>query len=240
MGYRSRAPSDGAGRGGDAWHDRSFAGGTGRADRPAPRRGRALRRLLPLDRRARRAAAWPPGFVAHDVVPPAPPEQLDWIMIARFADAAAARLARQPGAGGGACRGAPRPPSRRRGGAPDGGQGPAAARRRHRLHRLRRSAEKEAAFLAWQKAIYAVEVRHPGFVRHKIERPVPGVRDEWIIVFTFDSDASLTRWLRSAERRAVMAEGGASTSPPASPAPVTASISGFATRTPPPRPAGRS
>lgn len=151
-----------------------------------------------------------PGFVAHDVVPPAPPEQLDWIMIARFADAAAARGWLD---------------------SPERTAALAVARRDHLLadeevHLMEDKdprphggatafiaydvpPEKEAAFLVWQKAIYAVEVRHPGFVRHKIERPVPGVRDEWIIVFTFDSDASLTRWLRSVERRAVMTEGGA-------------------------------
>lgn len=151
-----------------------------------------------------------PGFVSHEVAPPAPPEQLDWIMVARFADAAAARgwldSPERAAALGEARRDHlfadedvhlmedkdPRP------------QGGASAFIAYDV-----PPEKEAAFLAWQQRIYAVEVQHPGFVRHKIERPVPGVRDEWIIVFTFDSDASLTRWLRSAERRTVMAEGGA-------------------------------
>lgn len=68
-------------------------------------------------------------------------------------------------------------------------------------------AGKEAAFQAWQKVIQAEEVRQPGFLRRKIEPPLSGAGDEWIIVLTFDTDANLSRWLNSADRQALLQKG---------------------------------
>ena len=151
-----------------------------------------------------------PGFVAHQVIPPAPPEQLDWILVARFADAAAARRWLE---------------------SPERAAALAEIRREHLLadeevHLMEdkdpppRSgtsaffayavpAKAEQAFLAWQTGIHAEEVRQPGFLRRKIEPPVPGVRGEWIIVLTFDTDANLSRWLDSPVRRALVDKGSA-------------------------------
>src|SRR5438067_2416580 len=137
-----------------------------------------------------------PGFVGDEVVAPAPPAQLDWITVARFADAQAARQWLE---------------------SPERAAALAEIRQPHLLadeevHLMedrgpRRqssasaffaydvSPDKEQAFQAWQQTIHAAEIRQPGFLRRKIEPPVPGAGDEWIIVLTFDTDANLSHWL---------------------------------------------
>lgn len=153
-----------------------------------------------------RLRTWP-GFVAHELIPPAPPEQMDWTIIQRFINADSARswlnsperaqaveeirahllseeevhLLADPG---------PRP------------QTGATAFISYRV-----APEAEADFLAWQQTIYAAEARALGFLRHKLERPVAGVREDWIIILTFDTAANLTRWIESPERAQLLKEG---------------------------------
>ena len=149
-----------------------------------------------------------PGFVADEVVPPAPPAQLDWIMIARCADTTAARqwlespdraaaLAdiRQP------CLLADEEVHLMQ----DKGPRPQASASAFIAYDI--PAEKTAAFRAWQETIHAVEIRQPGFLRRKIEPPLPGAGDEWIIVLTFDTDANLSAWLNAPERQKLLQEG---------------------------------
>ena len=69
------------------------------------------------------------------------------------------------------------------------------------------SPEKEEAFQEWQKAIHAEEIRQPGFLRRKIEPPLPGAGNEWIIVLTFDNEANLSQWLNSPERQNLLHKG---------------------------------
>lgn len=149
-----------------------------------------------------------PGFLADEVIAPAPPAQLDWITVARFADAPAARRWLE---------------------SPERAAALAEIRRPHLLAdeevhlmedrgpRPQSSAsafiaydippEKQAAFQVWQKAIHEAEIRQPGFLRRKIEPPMPGAGNEWIIVLTFDNDANLSRWLNSPERQSLLQEG---------------------------------
>lgn len=65
----------------------------------------------------------------------------------------------------------------------------------------------EDAFLKWQQRIQAAEAEFKGFLRHKIERPIPGLHDEWIIILSFDSDANLNAWLDSPLRQTLLKEG---------------------------------
>lgn len=46
----------------------------------------------------------------------------------------------------------------------------------------------------------------PGFLRSEVFEPVPGVQDETVVVFSFDSREHLDVWLRSGERRTMLAE----------------------------------
>ncbi|MEW6257210.1 MAG: antibiotic biosynthesis monooxygenase [Pseudomonadota bacterium] len=157
-------------------------------------------------RAVERLRSWP-GFIAHELIPPSPPEHMDWTIVQRFVSAEAARnwldsperaalvaeirphlmaeeevhLLADPG---------PRP------------QTGATAFISYKV-----APQEEANFLAWQRTIYAAEARAPGFLRHKLERPVDGVREDWIIILTFDTAENLTRWLESPERAALLKEG---------------------------------
>jgi uncharacterized protein len=46
--------------------------------------------------------------------------------------------------------------------------------------------------------------RFPGFLSCELAEPVPGVQDDHVIVFVFDSRQHLDRWLESDERRRVL------------------------------------
>jgi len=67
--------------------------------------------------------------------------------------------------------------------------------------------ELEREFLAWQRSIAATESRFDGFVGHKVERPIPGVQDDWVVLLSFDTDEHLDAWLASPERAALLAAG---------------------------------
>ncbi|MDH6678794.1 antibiotic biosynthesis monooxygenase (ABM) superfamily enzyme [Rhodococcus sp. LBL1] len=66
---------------------------------------------------------------------------------------------------------------------------------------------RESEFLAWQQRINDAETRFPGFRGSELHTPIPGVQDEWTILFTFDSQEHLDHWLESPERAALLAEG---------------------------------
>ncbi|MBA4788716.1 MAG: antibiotic biosynthesis monooxygenase [Rhizobiales bacterium] len=150
--------------------------------------------------------AWP-GFLGLEVVPPRPPTQVDWVQILRFSTPAAARAWLQsevraqlveeirphcigqedihilPEAGG------------------------------HRadavsaLISFQVPPDQELDFLDWQARVQAAEAGFKGFLRHKIERPIPGLHDDWIIILSFDTDANLNTWIESPEREALLREG---------------------------------
>lgn len=66
---------------------------------------------------------------------------------------------------------------------------------------------REPEFVAWQHRITDVEKTFPGFRGSEWHPPIPGVQEDWTILFTFDSQADLDRWLGSPERAALLAEG---------------------------------
>lgn len=66
---------------------------------------------------------------------------------------------------------------------------------------------REAEFLAWQQRVIEAEKAFPGFRGSELHRPVPGIQEDWIVLFTFDSSENLERWLSSSERAALLAEG---------------------------------
>jgi antibiotic biosynthesis monooxygenase (ABM) superfamily enzyme len=67
--------------------------------------------------------------------------------------------------------------------------------------------EREAEFMDWERKIFRAEARFPGFVGHRLERPIPGLQPRWKLVLTFSTDADLTRWLESPERSRLIEEG---------------------------------
>ncbi|MCA1007831.1 antibiotic biosynthesis monooxygenase [Rhodococcus hoagii] len=68
---------------------------------------------------------------------------------------------------------------------------------------------RESEFLAWQHRITDAERKFPGFRGSEWHPPIPGVQDDWTILFTFDSQEHLDRWLDSPERASLLAEGSA-------------------------------
>lgn len=150
--------------------------------------------------------SWP-GFLGQEVVPPQPPAQSDWIVIQRFASPAAAQAWLRSG---------------------EYAQLVAEMRRyfmgpedTHILPDTTVHSEAavsavisfkvpaglEEAFLAWQQRMQAAEAEFRGFLRHKVERPIPGLHDDWLIILSFDNDADLTAWLDSPVRQAFLKEG---------------------------------
>lgn len=154
-----------------------------------------------------RLRSWP-GFLGQEVVPPAPPAHVDWTIVHRFASTEAARawLASEERARlldeiGRYFVGQEDVHL-----LPDAGSRPQISA--SAMISFVVSPGEEAAFIKWQDRLQAAEAKFPGFRRHRLERPVPGVHDDWLIVLNFDTEANLTAWLESAERRALLEEGG--------------------------------
>ncbi|MBS0549052.1 MAG: antibiotic biosynthesis monooxygenase [Proteobacteria bacterium] len=159
------------------------------------------------ERVASRLRTWP-GFVSQESVPPSPPVNVDWTIVQHFTDAQSARGWLQ---------------------SPDRAalveevrdllvgqeevhllpeRGARPARMASALITYEVPEGEEAEFLKWQRRIQVAQTRSQGFVRHKIERPVPGVHDDWLIVLSFDTEEHLQAWLDSPERKALIDEGG--------------------------------
>jgi uncharacterized protein len=67
--------------------------------------------------------------------------------------------------------------------------------------------EQEGEYLRWQAEINAVCRTFPGFEVAEIVPPVPGVQDDCVVVFRFDSVDHLGAWLRSDARQTLLARG---------------------------------
>lgn len=151
--------------------------------------------------------AWP-GFLGQEVVPPAPPAQVDWTIVQRFDSVETARAwldsgerARLIDEISGYFVGPADMHLLRDGGTQRGASASA-------MISFNVAPEDEAAFVKWQGRVQAAEAKFAGFRRHKLERPMPGVHDDWLVVLNFDSGPQLSAWLDSAERRALLEEGG--------------------------------
>ncbi|MDO9396829.1 MAG: hypothetical protein Q7T71_09810 [Herbiconiux sp.] len=151
-------------------------------------------------------ADWP-GFLDRQVIAPKPPLQVDWVIVQRFRDVDSARGWLQ---------------SAERASLvseikdefignddvhlfTEEAKHPSEAA--SVLISSRVPEEDEAAFLDWQRQISAAESRFDGFLGHKIERPIPGVQDDWVVVLSFDTDAHLNKWIDSPERKELLDAG---------------------------------
>lgn len=159
-------------------------------------------------RRVNEVVAGAPGFLAQEVIPPAPPVQPDWVIVQRFTrlEDARAWLA-----------------SEERGTLIEQAQpwlvgqddvhvfetdnAPEAPRPVSALISTRVEPDKTKAFQSWQRRVAAAQARFPGFQGYKIEPPRPGIQDDWITILRFDSESHLETWLTSPERRKLVDEG---------------------------------
>ena len=158
------------------------------------------------DETSRLIAAFP-GFVKQTVMPPSPPQQVDWVILQRFANETMTmawlksdvRLQRVQGV------------------APmlvgvddihlvrDGGPGPGPAPVSAVIS-TRLKPGQEVAYRQWEQRIAAAQARAPGFQGYRLEPPIPGVQDDWVVILRFDTDANLQAWLESPERRKLLQE----------------------------------
>jgi antibiotic biosynthesis monooxygenase (ABM) superfamily enzyme len=70
---------------------------------------------------------------------------------------------------------------------------------------------QEAAYRRWQQRIAAAQAKAPGFQGYRLEQPIPGLQDDWVVILRFDSDTSLQQWLDSPERQKLIEEASAFT-----------------------------
>lgn len=153
------------------------------------------------------AVAAQPGFLDHQVMAPAPPTQVDWVIVQRFASSEAAQAwLRSPARTDLLAEIAPALV-----GADDvhlftDGAANAPAASTSAVIGTRVAPGQEAAFREWQRRIEAAETTFPGFQGHKVEPPIPGVQEDWASVVRFDTDAHLQAWLDSPQRQALIAQ----------------------------------
>ncbi|HXJ84659.1 MAG TPA: antibiotic biosynthesis monooxygenase [Candidatus Methylomirabilis sp.] len=159
-----------------------------------------------------RVIASVPGFIRQTVMPPSPPLQVDWMILQRFADEASAM----------AWLTSEERQRRVRDVAPmlvgvddvhlvhDGGPGlqpaPVSA-----VISTRIRPGQEAAYRRWEQRIASAQASAPGFQGYRLEQPIPGVQDDWVVILRFNSEANLHRWFASPERRQLIEEAGAFT-----------------------------
>ncbi|HZA09472.1 antibiotic biosynthesis monooxygenase [Mycobacterium sp.] len=72
-------------------------------------------------------------------------------------------------------------------------------------HRVR--PEDVDDFLAWQERLRTVESKFGGFRGSELFRPIPGVQDDWTVLYRYDTVADLDKWLTSKERQQLLDEG---------------------------------
>lgn len=153
-----------------------------------------------------------PGFLEQTVLPPSPPQQVDWVILQRFcsSDAALGWL------------NSPERRERVDGIASmlvgpddvhvvkDGGQGALPAPVSVVIS-TRLKPGQEAVYRRWEQRIAAAQARAPGFQGYRFEPPTPGVQDDWLSILRFDTEAHLQAWLDSPERHALLEEADAFT-----------------------------
>jgi uncharacterized protein len=148
-----------------------------------------------------------PGFLDHTMLPPAPPSQLDWVIVQRFdsmddaqrwmqsSEREALLKQIQPILVGGDdihffTGSQPGPPA----------GSVSAVIATHVDH------GDEQRYREWQRRISAAESGFPGWQGTRVEPPVPAVQDDWTAVVRFDSDDHLQAWLDSDERKRLIDE----------------------------------
>jgi antibiotic biosynthesis monooxygenase (ABM) superfamily enzyme len=148
-----------------------------------------------------------PGFVDHQVIPPNPPAQVDWVIVQKFASSeqAQAWLHSQERQGLIATAQpmlvghddihvvvddvASRPPEAV-----------------SAMISMRITPGQDEAFHAWGRRIAAAQAKYPGFQGYKIDPPVPGIQDDWVTVLQFDTEEHLNAWMTSPERLTLLEE----------------------------------
>jgi antibiotic biosynthesis monooxygenase (ABM) superfamily enzyme len=148
-----------------------------------------------------------PGFIEQRVMPPAPPLQVDWVILQRFnalSDAqrwlsSSERAKRLEGIA-------------------------AMTIGRDDVHIVQDEAEgkkpspvsvvistrvkagRETEYRAWERKIAAAQAKWPGLQGYRFEPPVPGVQEDFVAILRFDNETNLNGWMESPERKRLVEE----------------------------------
>ncbi|MCC7023658.1 MAG: antibiotic biosynthesis monooxygenase [Thermomicrobiales bacterium] len=147
-----------------------------------------------------------PGFLDHQVMPPSPPVQDDWVIVQRFASVEEAQawlasfqrqeLLREAQ---GWFAGPDDIHLITDDAAPEASSVSA-------VISARIEPGQEEAYRRWGQRIAAAQARYPGFQGFRINPPIPGVQDDWVTVLQFDNEADLNAWMTSPERQHLLEE----------------------------------
>jgi uncharacterized protein len=146
-----------------------------------------------------------PGFVDHKVIPPDPPQQVDWVILQKFATAEQAQAWLR---------------SKERLRLVEAAQSMLVGRDDVHIIEGDEAAQpadavsavismeikpgQEEAYRVWNQRITAAETQYPGFQGHRLNPPIPGVQDDWVTILTFDTEDHLDAWLNSPERHKLL------------------------------------
>jgi antibiotic biosynthesis monooxygenase (ABM) superfamily enzyme len=148
-----------------------------------------------------------PGFIEQRLLPPAPPLQVDWVILQRFASLTDAQR----------WLGSVERQKRIEGAAPmlvgrddvhivqdeAGGIKPAPV---SAVISTRVLPGKEAEYRVWERKIAAAQSKAPGLQGYRFEPPVPGIQEDYVAILRFDTEANLQAWLDSPERKKLVDE----------------------------------
>jgi len=148
-----------------------------------------------------------PGFIDHQVIPPDPPQQIDWVILQKFATAEQAqawlrskeRLSLLETA-------QPMLIGRDDVHIIEGDESTQPADQVSVVISMDLRPGQEEAYRVWNQRITAAEAHYPGFQGHRLNPPIPGVQDDWVTILTFDTEAHLDAWLDSPERHKLLDE----------------------------------
>ena len=151
-----------------------------------------------------------PGFVDHQVIPPDPPQQVDWVILQKFATAEQAqawlrskeRLRLLEDA-------QPMLVGQDDVHIIEGDEAAQPADAVSAVISMEIKPGQEEAYRVWNQRITAAETQYPGFQGHRLNPPIPGVQDDWVTILTFDTEAHLDAWLNSPERHKLLERGDA-------------------------------
>jgi antibiotic biosynthesis monooxygenase (ABM) superfamily enzyme len=146
-----------------------------------------------------------PGFIEQTVIPPSPPQQVDWVIVQRFASEANAiawlnspeRLKRVDGIA--AMLVGSDDVHIVKDGAAGALPAPVAA-----VISTRIKPGQEPAYRRWEQRIAAAQTRAPGFQGYRFEPPIAGVQEDWLSILRFDTEEHLQAWMDSPERKELL------------------------------------
>jgi antibiotic biosynthesis monooxygenase (ABM) superfamily enzyme len=168
---------------------------------PVPGREKEFERWL---RRLTVAARRAPGHVRSDVQPPTDAHPGDWVIVYRFADAAALRAWLSSSERDELLRDGAElvdGPAREQVVALADDVDPVTAVASFRVRQ-----GHEGRYAEFHRQLVDRLAAAPGFIRSEKFDPVPGVQDDTVVVFSFDTREHLDAWLGSDDRRRMLDE----------------------------------